>query len=170
VRKFKSALSAIGNGVNPIYVANRAEKREEQMIGPSRYDYAELIAALWKLGADQERMPTSHGILDRALHEVREKLPEPYRQGLTFGMTSVGLRCFELPDILLAAQDALITSEPNPTYLATEIALSEGSARKIVVRNGLSTAQAREIGQQIKAQVDDLRQRWSIEGGQPVAA
>lgn len=137
---------------------------------PSRYDYAELIAALWKLGGEQERMPTSHGILDRALQEVLPSLPENYRLGLTFGMTSVGMRCFELPDILLAAQDALLTSEPNPTYLTTEIALSEGSARQIVVRNGLSTAQAREIGKKLKANVDELRQRWSIEGGQPVAA
>ncbi len=140
------------------------------MTGPSRYDYAELIAALWKLGADGERMPTSHGILDRALEGVQPSLPQAYREGLTFGMTSVGLRCFELPDILLAAQDALLTSEPNPTYLATEVTLSEGSARQIVVRNGLSTAKAREIGKLLKASVDDLRQRWSIEGGQPVAA
>lgn len=140
------------------------------MPGPSRYDYAELIAALWKLGAAQERMPTSHGILDRALESVQPSLPEEYRKGLTFGITSVGMRCFELPDILLAAQDALLTSEPNPTYLTTEITLSEGSARQIIVRNGLSTAEAREIGKNLKAHVDELRQRWSIEGGQPVAA
>jgi hypothetical protein len=136
----------------------------------SRYDYAELIAALWKLGADGERMPTSHGILDRALKTVQTRLPEAYRDRLTFGMTSVGMRCFELPDILLAAQDALLTSEPNPTYLTTEVTLSEGSARQIVVRNGLSTAEARELGRHLKASVDDLRHRWSIEGGQPVAA
>ncbi len=115
-------------------------------------------------------MPTSHGILDRALEDVQPRLPEAYRGGLTFGMTSVGKRCFELPDILLAAQEALLTSEPNPTYLATEITLSEGSARQIVVRNGLSTAQARDVGKLLKTSVDGLRQRWSIEGGQPVVA
>lgn len=140
------------------------------MTRPSRYDYAELIVALWKLGADGERMPTSHGILDRALEAVLPSLPVAYREGLTFGMTSVGKRCFDLPDILLAAQDALLTSEPNPTYLTTEITLSEGSARQIVVRNGLSTEQARELGKHLKFSVDELRQRWSIEGGQPVAA
>lgn len=143
------------------------------MSGPSRYDYAEFIAALWKLGADQEhqeRMPTSHGILDRALESVRNRLPKEYRDGLTFSMTSVGRRCLELPDILLAAQDALLTSEPNPTYLTTEVILSEGSARQIVVRNGLSTSEARELGSALRISVDEIRQRWSIEGGQPVTA
>lgn len=136
----------------------------------SRYDYAELIAALWKLGAGQERMPTSHGILDRALQDVLPDLPERYREGLTFGMTSVGIRCFELPDILLAAQDALLTSEPNPTYLSTDVALDADSAREIVVRNGLSTRAATELGEKLKARVDEIRKLWVIEGDQPVPA
>lgn len=33
----------------------------------SRYDQAEVLTALWKLGAaDNALLPTSHGILDRA--------------------------------------------------------------------------------------------------------
>lgn len=137
---------------------------------PSRYDYAEFITALWKLGADSERMPTSHGVLDRAIEDILPRLPEEFQRGLSFGMTSVGRRCYELADILLAAQDALLTSEPNPAHFSTEIMLDDESAREIVVRNGLSTREARELGRALKARVDELRKRWSIEGDQPVAA
>lgn len=118
----------------------------------SRFEYAELLIAIWKLGAPHDPLPITHGMLDRAL----EGLPETYRNGLTFGMTSVGRRCFELPDILMAARVAMLINELD------YITLSEGSARQIVVRNGLSTAEAREIGKAIKATVDELRQRWLI--------
>src|SRR5262245_26614737 len=77
----------------------------------SRYDQAEVLAALWKLGAQEnDLLPTSHGILDRALRDCLEELPEALRTGLSFGITGVGLRCYELPDILLAAQEALLTT------------------------------------------------------------
>ncbi len=48
-----------------------------------RYDQAELLVALWKLGAGSEMMPTSHGILDRALADLKEQLP-PELASLTF--------------------------------------------------------------------------------------
>lgn len=133
---------------------------------PGRYDYAELIAALWKLGAPKERMPTSHGVLDKALMEIlsRPEFPDAYRGGLSFGQTTVGLRCFELPDILLAAQEALITSEPNPTYLTTEVRLDNESAREIVVGAGMTTRDARSLGSALKTVVDELCHRWALQG------
>jgi hypothetical protein len=91
----------------------------------SRYEQAELLTALWRLGAgENDMMPTSHGILDRALEAVKDELP-PELSSLTFSSTSVGLRCYELPDILLAAQEALLTSEPNPTYLSTIVTIKD---------------------------------------------
>ena len=90
----------------------------------SRYDQAEVLTALWKLGAaDNALLPTSHGILDRALKDCLDQLPDTLREGLSFGVTGVGLRCYELPGILLAAQEALLTSEPNPTYLSSMVTL-----------------------------------------------
>ncbi|HTV54964.1 MAG TPA: hypothetical protein VMI06_08595 [Terriglobia bacterium] len=141
------------------------------MSAPGRYDYAELVAALWKLGAPGERMPTSHGILDEALKRIIDQpsFPSKLRNGLTFGDTSVGLRCFELPDILLAAQDALLTSEPNPTYLSTEVTLDEESARQIVVGLGLSTRDARDLGRDLSEAAMEIRQR-SLRGDPMVAA
>ncbi len=138
----------------------------------SKYEHAELLAALWKLGSDSEpRLPTSHGILDRALANCRESLPDTLRSGLTFGVTGVGLRCFELPSILLAAQEAMLTTEPNPTYLSTIVTVDDDAARQIVLAKGLSTKRAKEIG---KALHDAVRHivdgQDSIERHRPAAA
>ena len=113
------------------------------------YQRAELLSALWRLGAEDELLPTSHGILDKALNDTFDVLPKVLQDGLTFRVSGVGLRAYELPDILLAAQEALLTSEPNPTYLKTVVTLDEDSARQIVLGNGISTAQAKEIGGKI---------------------
>lgn len=123
----------------------------------SKYEHAELLTALWKLGAESEtRLPTSHGILDRALEACRDKLPESLSSALTFGVTGVGLRCFELPSILLAAQEAMLTSEPNPTYLSTIVTVDEDSARQIALTNGLSTNKAKEIGRALYDEVQRI--------------
>jgi hypothetical protein len=125
-----------------------------------RYEKAELLAALWRLGeGSEERIPTSHGILDRALKECLSALPAELREGLSFGVTSVGLRCYELPDILLAAQEAEFTTEPNPTYLSSVVTLDDIAARQVAVAHGLSTAKAREIGGVLKQAVTAIRQR-----------
>lgn len=135
-----------------------------------RIESAELLTALWRLGGPcDERMPTSHGILDAALHRVRNRLPGELNAALTFSRTAVGLRCLELPDILLAAQEALLTSEPNPTYLATDITLDEGAARQIVVQNDLSSKKAREIGQALREAAAQVRAEIG-EDLEPVAA
>jgi hypothetical protein len=122
----------------------------------SLYERAELLAALWKLGAPDQLLPTSHGILDKALSETFEVLPHELQDGLTFRVSSVGLRSYELPDILLAAQEALLTSEPNPTYLKTVVTLDEDSARQIVLGYGISTAEARKIGGRIAEAVSKI--------------
>ncbi|MEP4194242.1 MAG: hypothetical protein ABJL99_01255 [Aliishimia sp.] len=129
-----------------------------------RYDQAEILVALWKLGAKSEMMPTSHGILDRALAAISDQLPEELST-LTFGKTGVGLRSFELPDILLAAQEAMLTSEPNPTYLSTLITLTDDQAAEIAIEHGLSVQNARKLGSELRAKVDELK----VEGWQSKA-
>ena len=120
------------------------------------YERAELLTALWRLGAPHDRMPTSHGILDQALREERSHLPPALGDELTFSVTSVGLRCLELPDILLSAQEAMLTSEPNPTYINTIVTLDEEAARQVVLSHGLSTAEARQMGVRLKQAVNRL--------------
>jgi hypothetical protein len=118
----------------------------------------------------EDRIPTSHGILDRALKECLDSLPAELRDGLSFGVTTVGLRCYELPDILLAAQEAEFTTEPNPTYLSSMVNLDEPTARQIAVAHGLSTANAREIGGRLKESVSALRKRSAEMQVQPETA
>jgi hypothetical protein len=136
-----------------------------------RYEKAELLAALWRLGrGNEDRIPTSHGILDRALRECLTSLPVELRDGLSFGVTTVGLRCYELPDILLAAQEAEFTTEPNPTYLSSMVNLDETAARQIVVAHGLSTENARKIGGILKESVSAMRRRSAEMQVQPETA
>lgn len=136
----------------------------------SRFDGAEILASLWTLGAGDERLPTSHGILDIALKECLDELPEVLKDGLSFGVTGVGLRCYELPDILLAAQEALLTTEPNPTYLSTTITLDEKSARQLVLSHGIKPADARAIGGRLHGAIQRALAKRSSEETQPVAA
>ena len=125
-----------------------------------RYDKAELLTALWRLGSgDELRLPTSHGILDRALKDCLDDLPTELADELTFGETSVGLRYYELPDILLAAQEAEFTTEPNPTYLSSVITLDEVAARQAVVAHGLITEHARRIGSKLRERVQAVQRR-----------
>lgn len=134
----------------------------------SLYERAELLTALWRLGAPDQLLPTSHGVLDKALHETFDALPDELRSGLSFRVSGVGLRSYELPDILLAAQEALLTSEPNPTYLKTVVTLDEDSARQIVLGYGISTAEAREIGGRIAEAVSKIE--TSMQGASPLVA
>lgn len=136
----------------------------------SSYDKAELLAALWKLGAEDERLPTSHGILDKALKNILRQLPEQLADGLTFGLTGVGVRCFELPEILLAAQEAMLTSEPNPTYLSSIVTVERNQARQIVLSHGISSANAVNIGRELKDAVDGVRRSMEEAAASTAAA
>lgn len=121
----------------------------------SRYDHAELLAAMWLLGAGEKKgLPTSHGILDRALREVYDDLPGELREGLSFGVTGVGLRCYELPTILLTAQEALLTTEPNPRYKESLVTIDTDAARQIAIEHGLSSEEAKSIGAKLAEAVD----------------
>jgi hypothetical protein len=139
----------------------------------SRAESAALLAALWRLGSDgdrDKRIPTSHGILDRALQASFDSLPELLRSSLSFGNTAVGLRCYELPDILLAAQEALLTSEPNPTYLSTDVTLDESEARQIVLSFGLPTAAGKAAGAKLVAAVAEIEKQLAIDPDRSAAA
>ena len=97
---------------------------------------AEFIVAAWRLAnGPDDRMPTSHGILDRALEDlVREEagIPAWVKENLTFADTRVGLRCLELPSILDCAQESFLTSEPNPTYASTAIKVDDLISRRML--------------------------------------
>lgn len=127
------------------------------------YEFAEYLAASWRLANGEARMPTSHGILDEALCKLQSELPERFRDVLSFGNTRVGFRCYELPQILYCAQANLLTSEPNPTYLTTSIQIDEDAARRIVKRLDLIPAEAKRFGKELSLKSGEAQQRFESE-------
>jgi hypothetical protein len=124
------------------------------------YELAEYLAASWRLAnGGEERMPTSHGVLDAALYDLRDSLPEHLRDAISFGNTRVGFRCYELPQILYCAQANLLTSEPNPTYLTTSIQIDEGAARRLLKRKGLGLDDARTFGKRLKEKTWEVQRK-----------
>lgn len=126
------------------------------------FEFAEFLASSWRLGNKDKRIPTSHGVLDMALYQLRERLPEKFKDTLSFGTTRVGFRCYELPEVIYASQANLLTSEPNPTYLSTEVQISEDTARTLLLRRGISPKDAEEFGRALCNAVEDLRQRDAV--------
>lgn len=123
------------------------------------YDVAELVVASWKLANGAERMPTSHGILDNALRDLLKDEPDVpawVRDTLTFADTRVGLRCLELPELLDAAQENGLTSEPNPTYVTTAIKVDELLCRRMLRDLGVSEDSARRWGDRIRKTAEAL--------------
>lgn len=133
------------------------------------FEFAEFLAAAWRLAhgdARNPRMPTSHGILDQALYELRDDLPDKLKGVLSFGNTRIGFRCYELPDILYSAQANLLTSEPNPTYLTTEVQIMEDTARRILRRRGFNPEMGREFGAKLAKAIENAKK----ELGEPVVS
>ena len=125
-------------------------------------DVAELLIASWILGGidEDDRLPTSHGILDRALELAvsRGAFPPQVRDELHFVDSRVGLRCVELPEILVWAQRALLTTVPNPTYQSTQIQISPKAACQILSELGYAKDDATEWGSLLRRAIDEVRE------------
>lgn len=119
------------------------------------FQLAEFLISAWKIGArDNEKIPTSHGLLDRALGELKDDLPEPFRGELTFGTTRLGYRCYELPEVLYAAQANLLTSQPNPTYTTTQVQIDRELAYSLIFNSGVDVFEAEDFGRKLSDAVD----------------
>jgi hypothetical protein len=126
------------------------------------FEFAEFLASAWRLANSEQdpRLPTSHGILDQALYEVRDELPENLKSVLSFGNTRIGFRCYELPNILYCAQANLLTSEPNPTYLTTTVQIEEATARRILRRRSIDPKVGRAFGIKLKDAIERTRRKF----------
>ena len=118
------------------------------------YELAEFLVAAWRLARPGERLPTSHGILDRALSKSLDKMPLRLAKVLTFVETPVGRLCADVPDILRAAQESYLTSEPNPSYKTSEVKISSGEARKLLRNLGVEVTEARKFGEVLYAAME----------------
>jgi len=114
---------------------------------------AQLIAACWRVSGESSRIPTSHGLLDRALKATCEGggFPEWARDRLHFVDSRIGLQCVEVPDILEWAQRSQLTSAPNPSYETTEVQISDRAARHFLSQLGVTSEQAASWGQSLRS-------------------
>ena len=118
-------------------------------------DTTEIIIASWILGGGGDRIPTSHGILDRALNTVIQNggFPEWLHSQLHFSDSRIGLQCVELPSLLDWAQRAQLTTAPNPSYHFTQIQISSKAARQVVKDLDVAEQDAIEWGKLLREAV-----------------
>ena len=120
-------------------------------------DTTELLVASWILAGDGDRIPTSHGILDRALKTViaKQAYPKWLRDQLHFADSRIGLQCVELPSLLDWAQRAQLTTAPNPSYQSTQVQISPRAARRILPELEVSEDQAIAWGKLLRDAVSE---------------
>ena len=124
-------------------------------------DTIEVLITSWILGGgDRDRIPTSNGILDRALRTAVERgaFPSWVREKLNFVDSRIGLQCVELPSLLNWAQRAQLTTAPNPTYHSTQVQISREAAQKILSELDVSEEEAMKWGTILREAVDTERE------------
>lgn len=116
---------------------------------------AQLLVSSWRLGSDDSRIPTSHGLLDRVLRIAigRNVFPEWARNELHFVDSRIGLQCIELPSILDWAQRAELTAAPNPSYQFTDIQVSNKVAKRLLIGLRVSVNDAEKWGKVLREAV-----------------
>lgn len=124
------------------------------------YRLAQLIVACWKLGGGTARIPTSHGILDRALKAVTDNggFPEWARNRLHFVDSRIGLQCVELPSILEWAQRAQLTTAPNPSYETTEVQVSDRVAHRLLMDLEVPESSASAWGNDLRKAINEAKE------------
>jgi hypothetical protein len=122
---------------------------------------AQLIAACWRVSGESSRIPTSHGLLDRALKATTEAgaLPEWARGKLHFVDSRIGLQCVEIPDLLEWAQRSQLTSAPNPSYETTEVQISERAAKHLLVQLGIRQEDAKSWGTTLRTEMQKAEEQ-----------
>jgi hypothetical protein len=136
------------------------------------HDVAQLLVSCWVLSGDGDRaIPTSHGLLDRALKRAAEEkaFPEWARGGLHFVDSRIGLQCVELADVLEWAQRSELTSAPNPSYETTHIQVGDKVARQLLRRLGVAEEDAVSWGHAIRDAVEEAKKELQPFGVSVVA-
>jgi hypothetical protein len=120
------------------------------------HDVARLLISCLAIAGDEakKQIPTSHGILDRAIRDAFDRFPGWAQNEIHIVDSRVGWRCVELPTILGWAQAAELTSAPNPYYRVTELQVSPRVAKILLERLGVSEEAALALGH---ALIDGLR-------------
>jgi hypothetical protein len=127
------------------------------------HDLASLLVACWRLASSNNRIPTSHGLLDRALKDAFDKgaFPDWARKTMHFADSRIGLQCVELPSILHWAQIQELTAVPNPSYQFTEIRVSDRVAKQLLKRLDVAEGDALNWGRLISESIVSVQQSGS---------
>jgi hypothetical protein len=125
------------------------------------HDVAQLIVSCWTLAGkdkdDDNLIPTSHSMLDRALKDLAGVLPAWAQDEIHFVDSRIGLQCIELPMILDWAQKAELTSAPNPSYQVTQVQIRKSTAKKLLWRLGVPEDQASAWGKSLRGTMERLK-------------
>jgi hypothetical protein len=133
------------------------------------HDVAQLIVSCWTMAGkdkdDDNLIPTSHSMLDRALKDLADQkaLPVWALNEIHFVDSRIGLQCIELPMILDWAQKAELTSAPNPSYQITQVQIRKPTAKKLLWRLGVSETEASKWGETIRATMERLKTQGMAE-------
>jgi len=130
-------------------------------------DIAEVLVSSWVLTAkadeheELDALPaTQQGVLDRALEAAvtAGAFPADWRERLHFVDSRTGLQCVELDAVISAAQRALFTQDPNPSYSETRTKIDPRVARLLLRRYKIKDAQAIEWGEKLREAVAAARE------------
>ena len=149
-------LCLLGSVESPCPV--EAEPTRSDLVGkeqpnlPHLLDATEFLASCWILSGDDERIPTSQGILDRALEGAveNESCPSWVRDQLHFVDSRIGLQCVELRALFDWAQRAQLTTAPNPSYQSTQVQVSQRVARRMLRDLDVAEGEAENWGKLLR--------------------
>ncbi len=124
------------------------------------HDVAQLLVSCWVLSGEDRSIPSSHGLLDRALKAVIAEgaFPDWMRRELHFVDSRIGLQSIELPAVRDWAQRSELTAAPNPSYETDHIQVGERVARELIRRLGVTEEEAKTWGRGLRDAVEEAKQ------------
>ena len=115
-------------------------------------DTTEFLISCWILSDGDDRIPTSHGILDRALKTAveNESCPSWVREQLHFVDSRIGLQCVELQELLDWAQRAQLTNAADLSHQSTQVQISDRVARQMLRDLNVPEMEAKSWGELLR--------------------
>jgi hypothetical protein len=113
------------------------------------FRFSSFLACSWCYTHHKEPMPTKSNILDYALYDVQDILPETFKSILSFGNTRVGFRCYEMSDILYCMKANLLTYDDD-FNAHTYFNIDEDTARRLLKRQMIPLEDAKHFATLLK--------------------
>jgi hypothetical protein len=132
-----------------------------QLLRVTQVIYSSLI-----LGSEGKSaaVPTGPGVFDLALNKMVEEgmFPKWLRDQLHFVQSAGGLMCLEAGEIQGLAMEMKIISNPNPSYIRSEIQVTAKVARHSLSRLAISEEEAVTWGRALRAALEQAEARLEL--------